>query len=158
MNIFSTAMAGALVAIAAVSAGAAEFPKSGSSKSTGYAVSTSLEALEGWDAEWQPNINVMTSINRTEGADGALDKSYMRCIGQEAMVAGIYRGGGSCTETDSDGDKIFISWESDAFTLIGGTGKYKGITGGGTSKYEPVYQDKKNWAGMFSFEKHWEIK
>jgi hypothetical protein len=43
--------------------------------------------------------------------------------GQPATVVG------ACSETDSDGDVIFSSFDGDARKLIGGTGKYKGISG-----------------------------
>jgi hypothetical protein len=36
---------------------------------------------------------------------------------------------GSCVETDKDGDNVFTTFDDKNHYLIGGTGKYKGITG-----------------------------
>ena len=36
---------------------------------------------------------------------------------------------GSCVHTDKDGDNVFATFDDKTTTLIGGTGKYKGITG-----------------------------
>ena len=58
-------------------------------------------------------------------------------LGAEAMMEMVeiavreikLKGGGACTETDSDGDKVFSTFDTGAHTLIGGTGKYQGISG-----------------------------
>jgi hypothetical protein len=114
--------------------------------------------LDEWDAEWSPNVYVAVSNIRNETEGGPFDKSFLRCIGQQAIVNGKFSSSGTCTETDMDGDKVFITSVSDAFTFIGGTGKYKGITGGGTYKGEPVVQREKEWAVYVTYESHWEIK
>ena len=158
MNIRTAIFAASMLALTASGASAADFPKSGTTKATGYLTQTIVDELEGWQADWQPNLNVGMAIIRNETEGGPFDKSFMRCIGQDAMVAGKYWSNGTCTETDAAGDKIFITYGADSFTFTGGTGKYKGITGGGTSKAETVFQGAKNWAGILSFEKHWEIK
>ena len=36
---------------------------------------------------------------------------------------------GSCVETDKDGDNVFTTFDDKNHYLMGGTGKYKGITG-----------------------------
>ena len=36
---------------------------------------------------------------------------------------------GSCVETDKDGDNVFVTFDDKNHYLMGGTGKYKGITG-----------------------------
>ncbi len=109
-----------------------------------------LDELDGWEADWQPNLNVGMGVIRNETEGGPFDKSFMRCIGQDAMAAGKYLTNGSCTETDAAGDKIFITYNAESFTFAGGTGKYKGITGGGTIKFETVFQGGKIWAGIAS--------
>jgi hypothetical protein len=158
MNSFTTALAASLLASAAASAFAADFPKSGSTKATGYLTAAITDQLDGWDADWQPENYVLTGIIRNETDGGPFDKSFLRCIGVEAMVAGKYWDNGTCTETDTDGDKIFITYGVGTFTFVGGTGKYKGITGGGTNSGSPIFQDKKNAAYVVVFEKTWEMK
>jgi hypothetical protein len=36
---------------------------------------------------------------------------------------------GSCVETDKDGDNVFTTFDDKNHYVMGGTGKYKGITG-----------------------------
>ena len=55
----------------------------------------------------------------------------VRCLFYREAVGGKDKGSGACTETDSDGDKVFSTFDAGTriHTLIGGTGKYKGISG-----------------------------
>lgn len=158
MNCFTTALAASLLIATAASASAAEFPKSGSTKGTTYLIETFGDGLDGWQGKWQPYISVSVGVIRDEKDGGPFDKNFLRCVSHQAMVAGKLSLSGTCTETDKDGDKAFSTYGAGEFTWVGGTGKYKGITGGGTSKAETIYEDKKNWAGIVSFEGHWEIK
>ena len=158
MNHFHLAIAASMLALTVTSASAAEFPKTGDTKATGYMTSTPVEQLDGWEADWQPEIYVQTGIIRNEKDGGPFDRSFLRCIGVAAMVAGQFSDSGTCTETDKDGDKIFITYGVGTFTFIGGTGKYKGMAGGGTVKADVAFQDKKNGAYILAFEKHWAIK
>lgn len=158
MNCFQLTIAASLLGLAAASAQAAEFPQTGSTKSIGYLTASVIDELEGWEAEWQPNIYVATGNIRNEKEGGPFDNTFVRCIGQQAMVAGKFSSSGTCTQIDKDGDKVFITSAPDAFTFIGGTGKYKGITGGGTYKGEPMIQNDKGWAVYVSYESHWKIK
>ena len=121
-------------------------------------IETFGDELDGWQADWQPYISVSVGVIRDEKDGGPFDKNFLRCIGQSAMVSGKFSNSGTCTETDKDGDKVFIAYGVGEFTYAGGTGKYKGITGGGTNKVETIHEGKKNWAGILSSEKHWEIK
>ena len=80
-------------------------------------------------------------FNDTPG--GALDTIGVQCPGANQVVfasAGAHHAGnGVCTLIDTDGDKIFSTWEvRDSFPndsapadwqMIGGTGKYAGIRG-----------------------------
>jgi hypothetical protein len=158
MSTLITTIAASLLAFTAASASAADFPKSGSTKATGYETSVTVDALDGWEADMQPDVFVQTGILRNEKEGGPFDKNVVRCIGQEAMVSGTYATSGTCTETDKDGDKIFITFTAGAFTYVSGTGKYKGITGGGTAASEIVFQSPKTVALVTAYEKHWEIK
>jgi hypothetical protein len=158
MNNLIAATVASMLALTSASASAADFPKSGSVKATSYDTSITVEALDGWEADFQPDIFVLTGLLRSEKEGGPFDKTFMRCIGQGALIAGAYKNSGTCTETDKDGDKIFITFETGTFTFVSGTGKYKGITGGGTSKSEIAFQGPKDVVLITSHEKHWEIK
>lgn len=154
MNIFAKAITAAAIAASTTASLAADFPKSGSAKGKGYMTYTSISQHEGWDAEMQPSIYTGDGITIYEGLDV---RFHSRCLGQDAMIAGAYVTSGTCTETDTDGDKIFLTYNMEGFTYVGGTGKYKGITGGGTTVSDPIVQGKTT-ATVESYEKHWEIK
>jgi hypothetical protein len=52
----------------------------------------------------------------------------------------IIEGHGTCDAIDKDGDVWWLTWKSDApgesrWTMIGGTGKYKGLSGSGKTTF-----------------------
>ncbi len=59
------------------------------------------------------------------------------CLMLSAIIGGKPRRYGACTQTDRDGDHAFASFDGAAFKLIGGTGKYKGISGSGLASVTP---------------------
>ena len=77
-----------------------------------------------------------------DAGSGFLHHSAWVCPGTNDIVGGVVAaGGGYCTMTDADGDRVFSSWTakgtepgrvSGEFRFTGGTGKYRGITGSGT--------------------------
>ena len=61
------------------------------------------------------------------------------CNGTISIIAGKFVGGGYCKNMDSDGDITLTSWTllkrgEGTFTFLHGTGKWKGVTGGGEFK------------------------
>jgi hypothetical protein len=163
MNSFTTSIAASILgasafAFMAQSASAADFPKSGSDKGVIYFTAAVADELEGWETPFQPGLYVMTGVTRTDPEGGPFDKIYSRCVGQRALLDGKYVSNGTCTGYGTDGDKLFLTFEVGKFTLVGGTGKFKGITGVGTVKADRIYQGKNDWAIIMAFEKNWEIK
>lgn len=73
----------------------------------------------------------------TRNTDGQkfFDNMSVRCVYYLKVRGGIRKSTGACIETDGDGDKVFTTFDSGTktHTLIGGTGKYKGISG--TAEY-----------------------
>jgi hypothetical protein len=145
-------------ALMAQGASAADFPKSGSDKGVIYFTAATAEELEGWETPFQPGLYVMTGVTRTDPEGGPFDKIYSRCVGVRALLDGKYASNGTCTGYATDGDKLFLTFEVGKFNLVGGTGKFKGITGVGTVKADRIYQGKNDWAIIMAFEKNWEIK
>jgi hypothetical protein len=76
--------------------------------------------------------------------DTAAPKVAEACAGKyEFQPDGSWKGTGTCTDTMPGGDKVYLNWEEGShldkaytFTKTGGTGKYQGISGGGTYFYE----------------------
>ena len=86
-----------------------------------------------------PLLLVGTTTN-TKG-EAAFDKMKARCFAIKVEAGAKTYFDGACTMTDEDGDKVFSSFDSrqldktqpamdcGTHSIIGGTGKYKGITG-----------------------------
>ena len=76
--------------------------------------------------------------------DPAAPKYTEDCVGKyEYMPDGSYKGSGNCTlKFKEAGDTITDTWEEGSdlkdnpYKFTGGTGKYKGVSGGGTYTYE----------------------
>jgi len=77
--------------------------------------------------------------------DAAASKLTEVCTGKfEYMPDKSWKANGTCTDTYPSGDKKTITWEEGShlkeykYTVTGGTGKYQGVTGGGTYMYETL--------------------
>jgi hypothetical protein len=98
----------------------------------------------------------------TKNVDGqkTFDNMVEHCLIHGETVGKMVRYTGSCVDTDADGDKFFHTFEggleSGKSTIIGGTGKYKGMTGdltytttagpsAGPGQFSFSAEDKLNW-------------
>ena len=75
--------------------------------------------------------------------DPAAPKATEDCVGNyEYLPDGSWKGAGTCTRTVKDGDKIYEAWQEGSdlkewvYKHAGGTGKYEGVSGGGTYSYD----------------------
>lgn len=72
----------------------------------------------------------------TQSTNKAFDSMSLECVGAFEIRSNIYRHKGYCVFQDSSGDKFHVtdSASPQAYTaeLLGGTGKFKGITGSAT--------------------------
>ena len=78
-------------------------------------------------------------------SDPAAPKGSDACTGKvEYMADGSWKASGTCDTTLQGGDKKTITWEEGShlkekvFKYTGGTGKYTGVTGGGTYTSENI--------------------
>ena len=81
-------------------------------------------------------------------ADGFLDKTEVTCPIAVDIVDGVNGGShGHCIVTDKDGDKAFLVWQGKdtapgtgggPFKWTGGTGKYTGLQGNNTFRYNAI--------------------
>ena len=53
----------------------------------------------------------------------------VRCLYHWSVVGETNRQNGSCVDTDKDGDNVFLTFDDKSLYFMGGTGKYKGLTG-----------------------------
>jgi len=74
-------------------------------------------------------IGEETGITRNVKGEGPFHDMSVRCLYHWSVVGETNHLNGSCVHTDKDGDNVFATFDDKTATLIGGTGKYKGITG-----------------------------
>jgi hypothetical protein len=129
----STAMKSMLTSMAVVltfcsaPAVAAEFPKSGSAEYDTYFVDNTLAKID--SGAGTGAIVDSTGITRNVKGEGPFHDMSMRCLYQTNSVGETTHYSGSCVETDKDGDNVFTTFDDNNHYMMGGTGKYKGITG-----------------------------
>lgn len=98
----------------------------------------------------------LSGVSTNDSGSGMFHNLGVRCLSFVDIVDGKASSTGRCVDTDADGDQIFHTFENTAgvgaHTLIGGSGKFTGITGqqvfgavrlikgpdGGTSLIVPV--------------------
>ena len=136
-------------ALTATAAGAAEPPKAGSVKHAAYTVCRQTAAIDLGEIGSDTSAD-STGIVKADGG-GTFDNLALHCLeGSVARKAG-YKFTGTCVETDSDGDRIYLSYEGPEdgpVALLGGTGKFAGLSGKGHWK---VTDAPGNTAALFAF-------
>ena len=120
----SSAVVFILCAAPAVSA---EFPKTGEAEYDTYYVDNVMAKID--SGVGTGAIVDETGITRNVKGEGPFHDMSVHCLYLQSMVEKTNHLNGSCVHTDKDGDNIFATFDDKATTLIGGTGKYKGITG-----------------------------
>jgi hypothetical protein len=90
------------------------------------------------------------------------DNMSAHCLEDDETRGGKSKFAGWCSQIDGDGDKIFVSYNGSldgTISYIGGTGKYKGISGSGTWS---VNDAPSLGTGQFAFvlgnKVNWQIK
>ena len=124
----------ALAAAQSPGVAADAFPNSGSAKLAAYAVCRSLAIVDMGPIGSNSSAEC-TGIVKTQDGSKLLDNLAIRCLEEAKARPEGYAFTGTCIQTDGDGDKIFMSYEgpeSGDVALLGGTGKYKDMTGKGT--------------------------
>lgn len=150
-------MALAFAAMAAQPGRAEEMQKSGKAEFDAYMTwrlgSTISAGID------EGNIGEGTGFDRLVGGTAPFDLLTFHCVGYGQKIGEKSDFMGGCVKTDKDGDHIFYTYNSEGWTFSGGTGKFKGITGKGTSK--PTYYHDSGHLGWEVIVHHigsWEIK
>jgi hypothetical protein len=103
-------------------------PREGTAVYVTYYVGRPLASVDMAEAGSQ-GVSELVGVARNTSGQAIFDNLSVRCLIYRDSTSGRPRYNGSCTETDVDGDRIFTTFDSTVHTLVGGTGKYKGITG-----------------------------
>ncbi|MDE3175656.1 MAG: hypothetical protein KGM15_06030 [Pseudomonadota bacterium] len=149
MNSLPLAALAALYA-AGAAAQTAPLPKTGAVKHAAYAVCRSLAAVDLGEIGSNTSAEC-TGIVRTTDGSKTLDNLAIRCLEESVARKSGYKFTGTCVETDAGGDKLYLAYEgpeSGPIDVLGGTGKFKGVTGHGQWR---VADAPGNTASLFAF-------
>ena len=137
------------------------FPVSGAAKLAAYAVCRSAVIVDMGPVGSNSSAEC-TGIVKTLDGSKILDNLAIRCIEEAKARREGDAFSGTCIHTDSDGDKIFMTYEgpeSGTIEWIGGTGKYQDILGKGTwSVVDAPGNSAQLFAFTFSYDVNWTSK
>jgi hypothetical protein len=108
-------------------AASADFPKTGEAEYDTYYVTNTVAKID--SGAGMGAIVDSTGITRNVKGEGPFHNMSVRCLYHQSSVGETLHLNGSCIETDKDGDNVFTTFDDKNHYLMGGTGKYKGITG-----------------------------
>ena len=124
----------ALASAAAPMALAASFPRSGEAAFDTYGTWRDLAVMS--TSLGKQGVEEGHGITRNGAGEGPFDEMAVHCLGLWTSVPPSSTGRWACTLVDVDGDTALTTAIRDGdartFSFIGGTGKYQGITGGGS--------------------------
>lgn len=122
-----------LFSLAAPALAADGFPETGSAKLAAYQVCRTVASVDMGLAGSQAATECVGIVRNLEG-DKAPDNLASHCVEDTSARPEGYKYSGSCVLTDSDGDKLYMTYEGSktgTFKWAGGTGKYQDIVGSG---------------------------
>jgi hypothetical protein len=151
-------VAAALIAASAPAARAADpLPRTGEAKLAAYTVCRTLMNVDMGKVGSQSSAECEGIVKSVDGPS-PMDNLAIRCLEESRARTDGYRFDGTCVETDADGDKLYLTYqgpESGPLALIGGSGKYSGITGEGAWT---VADAPGNNASLFAFTLSYSVK
>jgi hypothetical protein len=133
-NLRALLTCGACIMACAPALAAEPFPASGAAKLAAYSVCRSAAIVDMGPVGSNSSAECI-GIVKTQDGSKLLDNQAIRCLEEAKARPEGYAFTGTCVQTDADGDKLFMTYEgpeSGDIALIGGTGKYKDVTGKGT--------------------------
>jgi hypothetical protein len=155
----------ATVALLPLSVHGADMPKEGTDSFTNIWMETSpTSPIKVGDRTL--GTYEISGVHRSDNGDAMITNMGMRCLGiYEIAGTGPEREHGGCIYADKDGDQIMATFERKTATggietLVGGTGKFAGISGTGewTVLQFPVKADDKLARGIVAKKVHWKLQ
>lgn len=140
----------ALIASCAMASAGETLPEGGAAKLAAYEVCHPLAVLD-MGAAGSQSSSECTGIVKNLNGPKLLDNLAIRCLEESGARPDGYKYFGTCVQTDGDGDKLFMTYEgteSGQIKWIGGTGKYKDVTGSGSLS---VTDAPGNTASLFAY-------
>jgi hypothetical protein len=108
-------------------------PDKGESRLAAYEVCHPLALIDMGAAGSEASTECQGIVRNLDGQKPP-DNLAIHCLEATSSRPDAYKYEGTCIQTDSDGDKIFMTYggaKSGTMQWIGGTGKYEGLTGQG---------------------------
>jgi hypothetical protein len=120
----------ALVAalLAATPGASAVLSPNGATSYIAEAVGRVIDVAELGQGETETLVE-LTGLTQNTLGQSTFDKMRAHCLISFTAGGGKSSAVGACSETDGDGDILFSSFNGEAGKLLGGTGKYAGMTG-----------------------------
>lgn len=112
-------------------------PSKGTTNYATYYTTQTLSDLKMGETGYQW-VQEMVGITRNTDGEAPFDNMSVRCLSYVQQVGEDWFWAGACTETDKDGDQVFTTFDMEAHHLVGGTGKYQGISGKAPYKQNSV--------------------
>lgn len=109
-------------------ANAADFPKSGEAELVTYAMIHEFLTIDGAGAG-AFGAGQYSGVTRNVAGPGPFDKVSAICSENWTHLEDKWSRSGACIWTDEDGDHVIYTFGRGQNNLVGGTGKYAGITG-----------------------------
>jgi hypothetical protein len=110
------------------------FPPTGAAKLAAYTVCRSAVIVDMGQVGSNSAAECIGIVKTRDGSK-LLDNLAIRCEEDAKARPEGYAFTGTCIHTDGEGDKLFMTYEgpeSGTIALLGGTGKYRDVTGKGT--------------------------
>jgi hypothetical protein len=123
----------ALIEFCAAASASEALPQNGATKLAAYEVCRPLAVVDLGSAGSESSTEC-NGIVKNLDSQKSPDNLAIRCLEDSSARPEGYKYSGTCVQTDEDGDKLFMTYEgskSGQIKWIGGTGKYKDISGSG---------------------------
>ena len=111
----------------ATPAAAAEFPKTGSAEYDTYYTYDTVAKID--SGVGTGAISDFTGITRNVKGEGPFHDMSVRCLGHWSQVGETFTSTVAALKPTKMVDNVFTTFDDKNHYLMGGTGKYKGITG-----------------------------
>jgi hypothetical protein len=123
----------AAIGLCAPASASDALPENGAAKLAAYEVCRPLAVVDMGSAGSESSTEC-NGIVKNLDSQKTPDNLAIRCLEDSSARPDGYKYAGACVQTDGDGDKLFMTYEGSKtgqIKWIGGTGKYKDVTGSG---------------------------
>lgn len=129
--------------VPSMTASAADMPREGTDKVTNMYILVSPATLPFGDQVFM--TFELNGMSRNESGGAIFNNNSLHCLGSLQYGPQARSGSGLCAYTDTNGDQIYVTFDQTgdhgAQKLVGGTGKFAGISGTGSWSWSASVTD-----------------